>query len=244
MIIRLTFPLTRIMKSQRQWLNHLKKKNCVKIKTMKTKNIDATRINVTQICYYFIEKKVSLNKIILLRCKLVIGFSFFLVHFLTQKVWAEKICIHFHAKGDLPFLGGETATIQTLETRIFEGTDAVPKWDQRKANKETKCSPEFCHQGRVWVDHFLSLDLYLARHRPKRIYEVLRFESWWRVMASNKGVFLVFAGLPAYIQWVGKFHQNLKLSVCWRLIHISCRVCTNGWHTFLVATWSLVNYPL
>ena len=67
------------------------------IKTMKTKNIDATRINVTQICYYFIEKKVSLNKIILLRCKLVIGFSFFLVHFLTQKVWAEKICIHFHA---------------------------------------------------------------------------------------------------------------------------------------------------
>ena len=119
MIIRLTFPLTRIMKSQRQWLNHLKKKNCVKIKTMKTKNIDATRINVTQICYYFIEKKVSLNKIILLRCKLVIGFSFFLVHFLTQKVWAEKICIHFHAKGDLPFLGGETATIQTLETTGF-----------------------------------------------------------------------------------------------------------------------------
>ena len=86
---------------------------------MKTKNIDATRINVTQICYYFIEKKVSLNKIILLRCKLVIGFSFFLVHFLTQKVWAEKICIHFHAKGDLPFLGGETATIQTLETTGF-----------------------------------------------------------------------------------------------------------------------------
>ena len=31
------------------------KKNCVKIKTMKTKNIDATRINVIQICFYFIE---------------------------------------------------------------------------------------------------------------------------------------------------------------------------------------------
>ena len=131
---------------------------------MKTKNIDATRINVTQICYYFIKKTVNLNKIILLRCKLVIGFSFFLVHFLTQKVWAEKICIHFHAKGDLPFLGGETATIQTWASCIY------PVSWKMSSKSETfsllKTNSYFLQSMYKWMTYIFSRHLVIGQLSP------------------------------------------------------------------------------